>query len=425
MRKAVLVRGARQLLTLRGPAGPRRGGDLLNLGLIQDGAVLIVDGLIREVGPSRRIENLAIARAAEEINANGRVVLPGFVDSHTHLVGGPARLLDYEMSLAGASHAQIAQAGGGFPAIFRSIQETSSRTLEAHAVRVLRDCIRQGTTTIEAKSGYGVNETGELKTLRVHAALRGAPISLVSTFMAAHFIPPGYERNSGEYIEWLCSYMLPLIRRRRLAEFAEICCEEGVFSIDHARKYMEAAQQLGYGLKVHAGQYQDIGGVGLAVELGAISVGHVIFVSQPDADRLAHSTTIATLLPGSVFHLGSPQYAPARMLIDRGVAVALATNYNPATSPSHNMQMMLSLACREMRMTPAEAICAATINGAHALRRAGRTGSIEYGKDADLVMLSVPDYREIPYHFGVNLVEMTMQRGRVIHTTPDIQWNAS
>ena len=425
MRKPVLVRGARQLLTLRGPSGPRRGGDLLNLGVIQDGAVLIVDGLIHQVGSSRRIENLEAARGAEEINASGRVVLPGFVDSHTHLVGGPARLLDYEMSLAGASHAQINQAGGGFPAIYRSLQEIPSRTLEAHARRVLRDCIRQGTTTIEAKSGYGVNETGELKTLRVHAALRNAPVALVSTFMAAHFIPPGFDRTPGEYIDWLCSSMLPLIRRRRLAEFAEICCEEGVFSIDQARKYLEAAKRLGFGLKMHAGQYKNIGGVRLAVELGTTSVGHVIFVDQYDVDLLAQSNTIATLLPGSVFHLGSPAYSPARTLIDRGAAVALATNYNPATSPSHNMQMMLSQACREMAMTPAEAISAATINGAHSLRLANRAGSIEVGKDADLVMLSVPDYREIPYHFGVNLVEMTMTKGRVIHTAPDIQWNAS
>ena len=377
------------------------------------------------MGQSRRLENLAAARGAEEINASGRIILPGFVDSHTHLVAGPARVLDYEMSLAGATDEQIEQAGGGFPAIFRAIQEIPSRTLGSHAERVLKNCIRQGTTTIEAKSGYGISETGELKILRVHAALCDAPISLVSTFMAAHFIPPEYERRARDYIDWLCSYMLPLIQRRRLAEFAEIFCEEGVFGIEDARKYLETAKHLGFGLKMHAGQYQNIGAVGLAVELGVTSVDHLICVNDEDAALLGQANTIATLLPGSVFYRGSQQYAPARLLIEHGAAVALATNYNPETSPSHNMQIMLSLACRKMSMTPAEAISAATINGAHALRRADRVGSIEYGKDADLIMLSVPDYREIPYHFGVNLVEMTMKKGRVIHRTPEVLWNAS
>jgi imidazolonepropionase len=422
MGTALLVRGARQLLTLHGPSGPRRGADLRNLGLIQDGAVLIVDGIIREVGPSRRLENLAVARRVEEINASGRVVLPGFVDSHTHLVGGPPRLLDYEMGLAGATEEQIAQAGGGYPAVFRAIRELSSRTLETHARCILRDCVRQGTTTIEAKSGYGIKEAGEMKTLRVHMALRKGPVSVVSTFMGARSVPLEYDGHADEYTRWLCSYMLPRVRRRKLAEFADFYCEDETFGVENARRYLQAANELGFGLKMHAGRDGNTNAAALAVELGATSIDHVNNADDGDATLLAQSSTIATLLPGSVFHKGDGRYACARGLIDRGVAVALASNYNPETSPSCNMQMMVALACRNMNMTPAEAISACTINGAHALRRADRTGSIEVGKEADLVILRVPDYREIPYHFGVNLVEMTIRKGRVIWRAPDVQW---
>jgi len=422
MANPILLRGARQLLTLRGPAGPRRSADLRNLGLIQDGAMLIGDGVILEAGPTRRLENLAIARKADEINLSGKVVLPGFVDSHTHLVGGPARVLDYEMQLAGATHEEIAEAGGGLLAISKAIQDTSAKGLVSQATRLLKDCLRQGTTTIEAKSGYGLDETGETKILRAHASLGHGPISVVSTFMSARSVPPAFAGGAEEYMEWLCRHMLPLVRRRNLAEFADLFYEENLFDETQARRYLDAARQLGFGLKLHAGQHWNIGGVALAVEAGAASVDHLVYATDHDAALLASSNTIATLLPGSVFYLGLQRYAPARALIDRGAAVALATNYNPETSPSHNMQMMMSLACRKMSMTPAEAISAATINGAHALRRAARIGSLEAGKDADLIVLSVPDYREIPYHFGVNLVEMTIRRGRLAYQASEVAW---
>jgi imidazolonepropionase len=416
------VRGARQLLTLRGPPGPRRGAELKNLGIIQDGAILIVDGIIREVGSARRVENLAGARAAEEINAAGCVVLPGFVDSHTHLVGGPARLLDYEMHLAGATQQEIDKAGGGFPAIFKSMQEVSIHTLEAQGRRGAEDCFRQGTTTIEAKSGYGINETGEIKILRAQSKLNGRLGNVTSTFMASSYMLGQYENQPGEYVDWLCDYMLPLVWKRKLATFADISCGEDAFTVLEARRYLLAARQIGFGLKLHAGQHANIGGMRLAVELGTVSVDHAIYLDADDAALLAHSSVIATLLPGPAFHSGTSSYAPARMLIDAGVAVALATDYNPQTSPSHSMQAILSLACRQMRMTPAEAISAATINGAHALSISARVGSIELGKDADLVIVNVPDYRELPYHFGGNLVETTMQKGRVIYRASGVEW---
>jgi imidazolonepropionase len=421
MRKITLVRGARQLLTLHGPPGPRRGADLRNLGLIQDGAVLIADGLIREVGPTRRVENLALARQAEEVDATGRVVMPGFVDSHAHVVGGPARLLDYEMRLAGASYQQIAEAGGGALAQARAIQELSPRTLEALALRALEEAVRHGTTTVEAKSGFGLTGAGELKILRIHSALQKQPISLVSTFLSTR-VSPDFDRMPDQYLDWVCGHVLPLVRRRKLAEFADIRCETGAFTVDQAARYFSCARGLGFALKMHTGLESTAGAIRLAVEFGAASVDHLIDVTQRDAELLAGSSTIGTLLPGVVFFLGTGHYPPARLLIDSGAAIALATNYNPETSPSQNMQMMIALACRAMNMTPAEAITASTINAAYAVRRASTAGSLEAGKSGDLLILGVPDYREIPYHFGVNLVDLVMKGGSVLVERAQVKW---
>ena len=408
MGRPILVRGARQLLTLRGPAGPRRGSDLRNLGLVQDGSILIVDGLIREVGPTRRVENLAVARDAIEINAAGRVVMPGFVDSHTHLVSGAPRLAEFEALISGED--------SGMPAApSREIELTSGSTLERQALRTIQDCVREGTTTMEAKSGFGVSEAGELKILRIHAALHDRPIPVVSTAMASPAFSGGGPRD---YL----TRLLPVVRRRRLAEFVDVEYEEDAFGYEECRELLRAARQLGFGVKMHAGQRSKTRAVELGLETGATSIDHLIYIDEVQTALLARAGIVATLLPGSVFYLGGERYAQARRLIDAGVPIALATNYNPRTCPSHNMQMTIALACRVMRMTPAEAISAATINGAHALRRAGRAGSIEYGKDADLVVLSAPDYRELPYHFGVNLVETTIRRGEVIYNRAEVTW---
>jgi imidazolonepropionase len=423
MTQITLVRGARQLLTLRGSSGPRRGADVRNLGLIEDGAVLVVDGLIQEVGSSRRLENLALARQAEEIDATGHVVMPGFVDSHTHLVSGPPRMLDYEMRMAGASREDIALAGGGILALSRAIGELSAHTLATQALHSIEEAVRHGTTTIETKSGFGLTEAYEIKILRVHAELQRQPVTVVSTFLSDR-IPLSDQAGPDQYLDWLCSHLLPLVKRRNLAEFADARCEQGAFTVHQARRYFNTARQLGFGLKMHAGKGTNAGAIRLAVELGAASVDHVIDVNEEEAMLLAQSNIVATLLPGAVFYLGRQNYAPARMLIDSGAAVALATNYNPETSPSQNMQMTIALACREMKMTPAEALTAATINGAHALRRASSIGSLEKGKSADLLMLSVPDYREIPYHFGVNLVDLVMKNGAALLRRSEVKWPA-
>jgi imidazolonepropionase len=374
---------------LHGPSGPWRGADLRNLGLVQDGAILIVDGLIHDVGSSRRVENLALTRHAEEIDATGRVVMPGFVDSHTHIVTAPAGV--------------------------------SARTLEMQALRAVEDAVRHGTTTLEAKSGFGFAEAGEIKILR---ALQKQPIPVISTFLSTKAAAE-YQARPDQYLAWVSAQMLPLVKRRRLAEFADIRCEESGFHQDDARRYLTAARELGFGLKMQTGRHANAGVIRMAVELGASSVDHLVDVSREDAVLLAQSPTVATLLPGGAFYLGTEPYAPARMLIESGAAVALATNYNAETSPSQNMQMMLTLACRRMDMTPAEAITAATLNAAYALRRGSRIGSLEKDKTADLIILGVPDYREIPCHFGINLVDLVMKNGSVLVERPEVKWPVS
>lgn len=421
MPKFTLVRGARQLLTLRGTNGPRRGTDLKNLGLIQDGAVLIADGRIAEVGPSRRVENLALARDAQEIDASGRVVMPGFVDSYTHVAAGPARILDYEMRIAGASDREIEEAGGGPLALARAIQELSPRTLESQARHTVAEALRHGTTTLESKSGFGLTEANEIKILRVHSAFEKQSLPVLSTFLCER-TPPEYRDDSERYMDWACSHMLSLIKRRGLAEFAEIGLHSDGFSVEQARGYLAAARELKFGLKIQLGRYKRPEAIRLAIEAGVVAVDDAAAVPAGDAWLPARSQIIVTLLPGALFYSREPAHAPGRMLIDSGAAIAIATGYHPATSPSQNMQMMIAIACHQMGWTAAEAVSAATINGAFAVGRGSSVGTLESGKNADLLILGVPDYREIPYHFGVNLVELVMKRGAVVVERSEVKW---
>ena len=409
-----LLRNARQLLTLRGDSGPRRGAELAELAIVDKGAVLVKDGLIVDAGPARRIEKLPLARRAREIDAAGRVVMPGFVDSHTHLIFGRPRLVDYEMRLAGASYAEIAVAGGGIQSSVQAVRSMPAARLETQARASIAAMARHGTTTLEAKSGYALDESGEIKTLRVLSKLDGEPLDIVPTYLGAHIPPPEYSGRADAYVEWMAAEMLPVIRRRKLAQFVDVYCDSGAFTLEQSRRYLEHARSLGLGLKIHAEQFARSGAARLAVELRAASADHLEQAAEEDIRALAQSNTIATLLPGSVFHLALRTYAPARALIEAGAAVALATDFNPGTSPTYSMQMVLSLACTEMRMSPAEAIAAATINSAHALGRADRCGSLEPGKQADLLVLNVEDYRELPYYFGCNNVHLTVKRGEIL-----------
>jgi imidazolonepropionase len=411
MGKPLLVRGARQLLTLRGPSGPRRGAALRELGIVESGAMLVEEGLISSVGPARRVENLGAARRAEELDASGCVVMPGFVDSHTHLVHGPPRLADYEARLEGRTYQEIAAGGGGIACTLRAVRQATAQRLERQASADLARMASCGTTTVEAKSGYALELAGELKTLRVLRDLDGNPLDIVPTFLGAHVTPPEFHGNPEGYIDFLVQEALPEVARKKLARFADVYCDEGAFTYAQALRYLQAAGRLGLEARIHAAQFQDLGAARLALETRARSVDHLEALDPADIDALARSGTVATLLPGSVLHLGLSRYAPARALIDAGAAVALATDFNPGTSPTWNMQMALSLACSQMRMTPPEAISAATVNGACALGLEGRTGTLEAGKLADFQILNVSDYREIPYYFGANHVRTTVKRG--------------
>jgi len=413
MRKITLIRGARQLLTLRGPDGPRRGAELGNLGLIHDGAVLLADGLVLEVGPSRRVENLALARQAEEIDASGCVVLPGFVDSNVQIVGGPLHPGEdgpNSFSSRGAARSELHALANA-----KSLHALSFRALESIALRRVEQAVRHGTTALEAKSGVSLTDAGETKTLRVHAAMRGR-LPVVSTLLC---VRPHLGQDLAEYVGATTGRLLPRLRRRKFAEFVEIRPSAEVPK-PYAARLLNAARDLGFGLKVYAGP-DSRDAVPLAQEAGAAVIDDLVEVSDAEARLLASSQIVATLSPTP--DVANASYdSRARTLIDGGAAIALATNYRAGGNPSLNLQMTIALACRAFRLTAAEAISAATINGAHALRRASRIGSIETGKDADILLLSIPDYRELPYHFGVNLVDAVIQRGTVITKRSEVTW---
>ncbi len=420
----LLVRGVRQLLTLRGAAGPRRGAEMNELAIIENGAMLVENGRIAAVGPASRIENLGIARAARELDVKGRVVMPGFVDCHTHLLYGAPRLDDFAMRLAGAGYEEIARRGGGIASTARRLRGMTVQRLKAQAQRELWRMAECGTTTAEAKTGYALESEGELRCLRVLQALDGDPIGVSPTLLAAHATPPEFEGRSAAWIEHVIAELLPVARSRKLARCVDIYCDRNAFSLAETRRYLEAARQLGFDLRLHAAQFQDLGAVGLAVEMGARSVDHLEHMAKASIPPLAASQTIAVLLPGSVLFLGSTDYAPARALLEAGAAVALATDYNPGTSPLWNMQMAVALACTQMRMTPAEAICAATVNGAHVLGLQSRIGTLEAGKQADFVVMDVSDYREIGYYFGANLAAMTVKEGRILRSPREAHGHA-
>ena len=414
---SLLIVGASQILTLRG-RGPRRGAALSNLGIVKDGAVLVRDGRIAAVGMRSKVEALPEALAAEKLDVEGRVILPGFVDSHTHLIHAASRAEEYELKIAGASYEEIARKGGGILNSVKKLRAATAAALKARASAALREFAAHGTTTIEAKSGYGLDVTSELKILGLHQELgREQPLDVVSTFLGAHVVPAEYRHTPGgpaRYVGLLVNRLIPEVAERKLAEFCDVFCDRGAFSLAQSEQVLEAGASHGLAPRVHAEQLSRTGATQLGVEMGAASCDHLEQVKAADIRALAKSKTVATLLPGCDFHLGLKQYAPARALIDAGAIVGLATDYNPGTSPTLSMPMVLSLACTQLRMTPAEAIVAATVNAGYSLRKEREIGSIEAGKLADLGVFEVEDYREIPYYFGVNKCWMTLKRGEVV-----------
>jgi imidazolonepropionase len=414
----LLITGASQILTLRGKA-PRRGTSLSKLGIEKDGAFLVSDGRIVAVGPRAKVEAHSAAKDSETLDLGGRVVLPGFVDSHTHLIHAASRAEEYELKIQGASYEEIARKGGGILNSVKTLRAATSESLKARARAALQEFASFGTTTVEAKSGYGLDVASELRILQLQRELaREQHVEIVSTFLGAHVVPAefrGKPDGANRYIAILLEQMLPEVARQRLAEFCDVFCDRGAFTRAESRKVLTGGKRVGLAPRVHAEQLSRTGATQMAVELGAASCDHLEQVNAADIRALAGSKTVATLLPGCDFHLGWKQYAPARKLIEAGAIVALATDYNPGTSPTVSMPMVLSLACTQLRMTPAEAIAAATINAAYALKRADRLGSLEPGKQADLAVFEVEDYREIPYYFGMQRCWMTMKSGEIIY----------
>jgi imidazolonepropionase len=413
---ALLLANIGQLLTLRSAAaGPRRGASLSELGIINDAAVLCLGGKIVSVGNTKdALRDPWLKKNRKkivEIDCGGRVVLPGFVDSHTHPVFTHPRLVDFEKRISGASYEEIAEAGGGIRSSIDGVRKASKGTLTQKVSATLADLARHGTTTVEAKSGYGLSLESELKSLEaIRAAAREWPGTVVPTFLGAHVVPPEYRRRSQQYVDLVCDEMIPAVAKRKLAQFADVFCESGAFSTGEAAQIFAAAEEHGLAVRAHLGQLSETR-LGPLLRYRPASLDHMDHVNDDDLPTLAKSDTVATFVPGANYFLGLSKYPEARRFIESGVAVALATDYNPGSSPTLSMPMAMSLACTHMKMSPAEAIVAATINGAWALRLAVSKGSVEAGKDADLAVFDLSDYREIPYWFGVNRCALTIMNG--------------
>lgn len=411
-----------QLLTLRShKTGPRRGRDLRELGFMEEAAVLCMGGKIVAVGKTKdALRDPWIKERRKkitEIDCAGKVVLPGFVDSHTHPVFVNPRLVDFEKRIEGASYEQIARAGGGIRSSLDGVRQASKSVLAQKVTSVLRQMASHGTTTVEAKSGYGLTFDSEIKSLEaVRQAAARWPGTVVPTFLGAHVVPKEFESRSQNYVETVCSEMIPDVARRKLARFVDVFCDKGAFTPDETKQIFQAAATQKLEVRAHMGQLSETP-LAPFLQFRPASLDHMDHVSDSDIAALSRSETVATFVPGANYFLGLNEYPAARKLIDAGVAVALATDYNPGTSPTLSMPMAMSLACTHMKMSPTETIAAATINGAWALRLAHRKGSIEPGKDADLVLFDADDYREIPYWFGANRCYRIILNGTLLPGT--------
>lgn len=382
------------------------------LGVIANGSIVVAKGKITWVGPANEL-NPAGYPNAEVIDATGHILLPGLVDSHTHPVFAGDRASEFEQRLQGVSYLEIAKAGGGIRKTVEATRQASEEELYELAKARLLTMLSFGVTTVEAKSGYGLDWASEEKSLRVLQRLtRELPISLRITYMGAHDIPPEYKANPDVYVDVLCKEHLPRVAKNRLADFCDVFCEAGYFSVDQSRRILEMARELGLGLKIHAEEFTDLGGAKLAGELGALSADHLLHISDDGIGALKTGRTVATLLPGTAFYLRLRDYAPARKLLDAGVSVALATDFNPGSCMSENLQLIMTLACLQMGMTPAEVIRGVTLNGAKAVDCHRDRGSITVGKRADLTLFRVGSYNELLYHFGVNHLAQVYVEGQ-------------
>ena len=406
--KSVALLHASQLVTLAGPKRPRIGAEMSELAIIRDGGLLIRDGKIDIVGPSNEIEKKA--GDAQIVDAKGRVVLPGFVDAHTHLVFAGNRLDDFERRARGETYEQIAKAGGGIWSTVEKTRAASDVDLLAQAKRHANWFLKCGTTTVEAKSGYGLAVDDELKILRVMQRLNQEfSLEIVPTFLGAHAIPR--DSSPDKYVDLVINEMLPRVASEKLAEFCDIFCERGYFDSEQSRKILTAAKKLGLKLRMHVDQLANSGGAKLAAELGAATADHLEKTDEQGIAAMKTANVQPVLVPGSVYALGSTCYPRAREMIQAGLAVVLATDFNPGSSPTPSMPMVLSLACTQMKMSPPEAVTASTINAAYSLNRGDKIGSFEPGKLANFVIFDCEDFRELAYWFGLPQTHSVYVRG--------------
>lgn len=411
----MLIHSASQVVTCAG--GPQRGGDLGQLGIIEDGAVLIQKGKIVGVGRSSTM----IEECSDDgkIDAGGGVLLPGLVDPHTHALWAGDRAAEFEMRLKGKSYLEIMQAGGGIVSTVHATRRASLEELKDQTRKRLRRMFSHGTTTVEVKTGYGLEMDAEFRSLKAYLELdQDVPLDLVITFLGAHAVPPEYEGDAEGYTALVCEEMIPHLaswwpeQTDRPLPYVDVFCEKGAFDLEQSRRILQAAKERGFPLKIHADEFENLGGARLGAELGAASADHLVVTSERDIEKLGESDTVAVALPCTPFGLAEGEYTPADRILQAGGILAIATDLNPGTAWCESMQFAIALACRYMGLTPAQGIAAATINAAAAVGRAQDVGSIEAGKKADLILLNVSDYRHLGYRFGTNLVQGVVKDGR-------------
>jgi len=409
----LLIVNANELVTLSGDnQKPRIGKQMLDIGIIRDGGLAIKDGRIVAVG---KTTDVARAFKAENvISAKGKIVLPGFVDPHTHLVFAGSREDEFQMRIEGASYMEILKAGGGILRTVRETRKASFEKLVDHGTETLDAMLEHGTTTVEAKSGYGLTTKDEVKMLEVMRRLNQLhSVDVVPTFLGAQAIPPEFFNNPQGYVNLVTEEMIPKVTEKGLAEFCDVFCEKGVFTLEQARRILTAGKNSGLKPKVHADKMSLLGGAELAAGIGAVSADHMLFSSDEGIKAMADKGVVAILLPGAVFSLMSSRYADARIMINFGVPIALGTDFNPGCWVE-NQQLVIALACHFMKLTPVEAVTATTINAAHAISRANEVGSLEVGKKADITVLDVPNHKFLGYRFGMNLVDKVIKNGRIV-----------